>query len=91
MHSCELRVKDEWMRQFQISLKNLVRQFNREPQMETAGRQIEEVSVFHLSVSVHSGEEYLHPWMLFFSRCCPLIYQSGSLGWTSWILWIWKD
>lgn len=42
MHSCELRVTDEWMRRFQTSVRKLVRQFGDVPQMTRAGKQIEE-------------------------------------------------
>ncbi|KAG8013929.1 protein CXorf38-like protein [Nibea albiflora] len=42
MHSCEFRVKDEWMKHYQTTLKNLVWQFRNQPQMATVGRQIEE-------------------------------------------------
>lgn len=51
MHSGDIQMEDEWMTEFQISVKNLVQQFsNAVPQMETAGRQIDEVSLFHLRV-----------------------------------------
>ncbi|XP_044074965.1 uncharacterized protein CXorf38 homolog [Siniperca chuatsi] len=52
MHSCELRVKDRWMRYYKTALKNLVRQFSHVPQMVTAGRQIEEMLSIDLSIHV---------------------------------------
>lgn len=58
MHSCELRVKDEWMRRYQVSLKNFVRLFGHVPQMTTVGKQMDEVSVFaRLSAVVHHSVE----------------------------------
>ncbi len=46
MHSCELHMKDEWMRLFRATLKKLVRQFSHVSHMATAGQQIEQVSMF---------------------------------------------
>jgi len=46
MHSCEFRVKDEWMRHYWTALKHFVQQLRDVPQMATAGQQIENVSVF---------------------------------------------
>lgn len=52
MHSCEFRVKDEWMRAYQTSLKSVVRQFRHVAQMKTVGQQIQEVSeIFPLTAS----------------------------------------
>ncbi|XP_069367018.1 uncharacterized protein CXorf38 isoform X2 [Paralichthys olivaceus] len=42
MHSCELRMKDEWMRRYQTTLKHFVRQFSHVPQMATVGKEIDE-------------------------------------------------
>ncbi|XP_035526727.1 uncharacterized protein CXorf38-like [Morone saxatilis] len=52
MHSCELRVKNDWMRHYETSLKNLVRQFSPIPQMARVGQQIEEMLVVDLSICV---------------------------------------
>ncbi|XP_070775431.1 uncharacterized protein CXorf38 homolog [Enoplosus armatus] len=52
MHSCEFRVKDEWMKHYQAALKKLVQQFSHEPQMVKAGRQIEEMLTVDLSICV---------------------------------------
>lgn len=45
MHSCKLQVGDNWMRHFSASLTKLVQQLRGEPQIATAGKQIEEVCV----------------------------------------------
>lgn len=66
MHSCEFRVKDEWMRHYQTTVKKLVRQFSHVPQMTTVGQQIEEVCVCvwlyccHWSIS-SVWKSQLHP------------------------------
>ncbi|XP_054452483.1 uncharacterized protein CXorf38 homolog [Anoplopoma fimbria] len=52
MHSCELRVKDEWMRHYQNSVRRLVQQLGHVPQMETVGKQIEEMLSVDLSICV---------------------------------------
>ncbi|KAK9539317.1 hypothetical protein VZT92_004430 [Zoarces viviparus] len=52
MHSCELRVKDEWMRHYQTSVRKLVRHLDQVPQMATAGKQIEEMLSLDLSICV---------------------------------------
>ncbi|XP_034411810.1 uncharacterized protein CXorf38-like [Cyclopterus lumpus] len=52
MHSCELRVKDEWMRRYQTSVRKLVRQLSHVPQMAIAGKQIEEMLSVDLSICV---------------------------------------
>uniref|UniRef100_UPI0037E8D6DF uncharacterized protein CXorf38 homolog n=1 Tax=Semicossyphus pulcher TaxID=241346 RepID=UPI0037E8D6DF len=52
MHSCELGVKDDWMRHYQSALRNLLRQFSHVPQMATAARQIEEMLTVDLSIWV---------------------------------------
>ncbi|XP_029309510.1 uncharacterized protein CXorf38 isoform X1 [Cottoperca gobio] len=52
MHSCEFRVKDEWMRRYQMALKKVMRQFSNVPQMATVGQQIEEMLTVDLSIFV---------------------------------------
>nr|XP_019956994.1 PREDICTED: uncharacterized protein CXorf38 homolog [Paralichthys olivaceus] len=52
MHSCELRMKDEWMRRYQTTLKHFVRQFSHVPQMATVGKEIDEMLTVDLSVCV---------------------------------------
>ncbi|XP_037642651.1 uncharacterized protein LOC119498157 [Sebastes umbrosus] len=52
MHSCEFRVKDEWMRHYQTTVKKLVQQFSHVPQMATVGQQIEEMLTVDLSICV---------------------------------------
>lgn len=52
MHSCELRVKDEWMRHYQTSVRTLVRHLDQVPQMATAGKEIEEMLSLDLSICV---------------------------------------
>lgn len=57
MHSAEFSVEDEWMRQYRSSLKSLVQQFSHVPEMETAGRRIEQVlpQVLLLLISQNPG------------------------------------
>uniref|UniRef100_A0A3Q1HKI4 Uncharacterized protein n=2 Tax=Anabas testudineus TaxID=64144 RepID=A0A3Q1HKI4_ANATE len=57
MHSCELRVKDEWMRHYQVTLKNFVRQFSHVPQMRTAGKQIDEMLAVDLSIWISGVDQ----------------------------------
>ncbi|XP_031162676.1 uncharacterized protein CXorf38 [Sander lucioperca] len=52
MHSYEFRVKDEWMRHYQTTVKKLVRQFSHVPQMAKVGQQIEEMLSVDLSICV---------------------------------------
>ncbi|XP_037642692.1 uncharacterized protein CXorf38 homolog [Sebastes umbrosus] len=52
LHSCEFRVKDEWMRHYQTTVKKLVQQFSHVPQMATVGQQIEEMLTVDLSICV---------------------------------------
>ncbi|XP_074545029.1 uncharacterized protein CXorf38 [Halichoeres trimaculatus] len=52
MHSCELGVKDDWMRHYEAALRNLLLQFRNVPQMAAAGRQIEEMLTVDLSIWV---------------------------------------
>lgn len=57
MHSCEFRVKDEWMKHYRSTLKHFVLQLSQDvPHMSTVGQQIEDVSVF-----------------VFLCRICPLL------------------
>uniref|UniRef100_A0A3Q2DDU9 Uncharacterized protein n=1 Tax=Cyprinodon variegatus TaxID=28743 RepID=A0A3Q2DDU9_CYPVA len=46
MHSCEFRVKDDWMRHYRTTLKHFVQQLSSVPHMQTVGRQMEDVSMF---------------------------------------------
>ncbi|KAK5879431.1 hypothetical protein CesoFtcFv8_024732 [Champsocephalus esox] len=57
MHSCELRVKDEWMTHFQNALTRLMRQFSNVQQMAEVGKQIEEMLSVDLSICV-SGLDF---------------------------------
>ncbi|XP_019112776.1 uncharacterized protein CXorf38 [Larimichthys crocea] len=57
MHSCEFCVKDEWMKHYQTTLKNLVWQFRNQPQMATVGRQIEEMLTVDLSIYVSGWDQ----------------------------------
>ncbi|KAK2822017.1 hypothetical protein Q5P01_022082 [Channa striata] len=57
MHSCELRVKDEWMRHYQTTLKKFVRQFRHIPQMATAGQQIDEMLSADFSIWVSGVDQ----------------------------------
>ncbi|XP_030015507.1 uncharacterized protein CXorf38 homolog [Sphaeramia orbicularis] len=43
MHSPDFHVKDEWMKHYTITLRNLLRQFRHVPQMATAEQQIDEM------------------------------------------------
>ncbi|XP_071763600.1 uncharacterized protein CXorf38 isoform X1 [Centroberyx gerrardi] len=52
MHSCGLSVSDEWMRRFESSLKNLVRQFNHIPEVGTIEQQIDEMLRVDWSICV---------------------------------------
>ncbi|KAK5859681.1 hypothetical protein PBY51_021215 [Eleginops maclovinus] len=52
MHSCELHVKDEWMRHFQNALKKLMQQFSNVPQMAAVVQQIKEMLSVDLSICV---------------------------------------
>ncbi|KAJ4944186.1 hypothetical protein JOQ06_012731 [Pogonophryne albipinna] len=52
MHSCELRVKDEWMTHFQNALKKLMRPISNGHQMAAFGKQIEEMLSADLSIRV---------------------------------------
>nr|XP_040027800.1 uncharacterized protein CXorf38 homolog [Gasterosteus aculeatus aculeatus] len=52
MHSCKLQVGDNWMRHFSASLTKLVQQLRGEPQIATAGKQIEEMLSVDLAICV---------------------------------------
>ncbi|XP_029970921.1 uncharacterized protein CXorf38 homolog [Salarias fasciatus] len=53
MHSSEFHMSDDWMRDFQSSLKCFVLQLvNQNPQMETVARQIDVMLKLDLSISV---------------------------------------
>ncbi|AWP04515.1 DUF4559 domain containing protein [Scophthalmus maximus] len=58
MHSCEFRMKDDWMRRYQKTLKHFVLQFSHVPQMATASQEIDEMLTVDLSVCV-SGSDRL--------------------------------
>ncbi|XP_040000582.1 uncharacterized protein CXorf38-like isoform X2 [Xiphias gladius] len=58
MHSCELRMKDEWMRHYQTSLKHLVQQFSHIPQMAKVGQEIDKMLAVDLLICV-SGVDQL--------------------------------
>ncbi|XP_026168408.1 uncharacterized protein CXorf38 homolog [Mastacembelus armatus] len=57
MHSCELRMKDEWMRHYQSTLKHFVRQFSHVQEMATAGQQIDEMLTVDLSICVSGVDQ----------------------------------
>ncbi|KAM7378903.1 hypothetical protein PAMP_004493 [Pampus punctatissimus] len=50
MHSCDLRVNDDWMRRYQTSLKHLVRQFINIPEMSTVEQQINHMLTVDFSI-----------------------------------------
>eukprot|EP00063_Salmo_salar_P072153 XP_014046988.1 PREDICTED: uncharacterized protein CXorf38 homolog isoform X1 [Salmo salar] len=52
MHSCEMRVCDQWMRRYQVSIQQLLQQFTHIPEVATAGQQILEMLAVDLSVLV---------------------------------------
>ncbi|XP_054889632.1 uncharacterized protein CXorf38-like isoform X2 [Poeciliopsis prolifica] len=52
MHSCELRVKDDWMRRYRWTLRHFVQQLSFVPHMLTVGRQIEGMLTVDLSIRV---------------------------------------
>ncbi|KAL0966361.1 hypothetical protein UPYG_G00294360 [Umbra pygmaea] len=52
MHSCEMRLCDQWMRRYQESLQQLLRQFSHLPEVAAAGQQILEMLSVDLSVLV---------------------------------------
>ncbi|XP_076839325.1 uncharacterized protein CXorf38-like isoform X2 [Brachyhypopomus gauderio] len=52
MHSCEMRVSDQWMAHFQKSLDQLLMQLRHVPEVAAAARQIQEMLSVDLSVHV---------------------------------------
>uniref|UniRef100_A0A4W6C3W5 Uncharacterized protein n=2 Tax=Lates calcarifer TaxID=8187 RepID=A0A4W6C3W5_LATCA len=52
MHSCEMRMKDKWMKHYHTTLKHFVRQFSHVPQMATVGQEIDEMLTADLSICV---------------------------------------
>ncbi|XP_024246933.1 uncharacterized protein CXorf38 homolog isoform X2 [Oncorhynchus tshawytscha] len=52
MHSCEMRVCDQWMRRYQVSIQQLLQQFTHLPEVAAAGQQILEMLAVDLSVLV---------------------------------------
>lgn len=52
MHSCEFRVKDDWMRHYRSTLKHFVQQLSGVPHMATVGKQIEDMLTIDLSICV---------------------------------------
>ncbi|XP_015233500.1 PREDICTED: uncharacterized protein CXorf38 homolog [Cyprinodon variegatus] len=53
MHSCEFRVKDDWMRHYRTTLKHFVQQLSSVPHMQTVGRQMEDMLTVDLSICVY--------------------------------------
>ncbi|MEQ2260583.1 hypothetical protein XENORESO_020780 [Xenotaenia resolanae] len=52
MHSCEFRVKDDWMRHYRTALKHFVQQLSSVPHMAAVGKQIEQMLTVELSICV---------------------------------------
>ncbi|XP_037537395.1 uncharacterized protein CXorf38-like [Nematolebias whitei] len=53
MHSCEFRVKDEWIKLYRGTLKHFVQQLSQDvPHMSTVGQQIEDMLTVDLSICV---------------------------------------
>ncbi|CAG5897095.1 unnamed protein product [Menidia menidia] len=61
MHSCELRVKDDWMRHYRTALKHFVQQLSHEPEMSAAGRQIENMLSLDLSICISGVDQMDSP------------------------------
>ncbi|XP_072220161.1 uncharacterized protein CXorf38 homolog [Leuresthes tenuis] len=57
MHSCEFRVKDEWMRHYWTALKHFVQQLSHVPQMATAGQQMENMLTVDLSICIFGVDQ----------------------------------
>lgn len=57
MHSSDLRVKDDWMKHYDITLRNLMRHFRDVPQMAKAEQQINEMLRADLSIQVHGLDQ----------------------------------
>ncbi|XP_021175120.2 uncharacterized protein CXorf38 homolog isoform X2 [Fundulus heteroclitus] len=58
MHSCEFRVKDDWMRRYRSALKHFVQQLSSVAHMTAVGKQIEDMLTVDLSICV-SGVDRL--------------------------------
>uniref|UniRef100_A0A3Q2TL87 Uncharacterized protein n=1 Tax=Fundulus heteroclitus TaxID=8078 RepID=A0A3Q2TL87_FUNHE len=58
MHSCEFRVKDDWMRRYRSALKHFVQQLSSVAHMTGVGKQIEDMLTVDLSICV-SGVDRL--------------------------------
>ncbi|KAM4727728.1 uncharacterized protein CXorf38 homolog [Anableps anableps] len=52
MHSCEFRVKDDWMRHYRTALRRFVQQLSSVTHMLTVGKQIEDMLAVDLSICV---------------------------------------
>ncbi|XP_055739788.1 uncharacterized protein CXorf38 homolog isoform X1 [Salvelinus fontinalis] len=52
MHSCEMRVCDQWMRHYQVSIQQLLQQFTHLPEVAAAGQQILEKCCVCVSVQM---------------------------------------
>ncbi|XP_041847764.1 uncharacterized protein CXorf38-like [Melanotaenia boesemani] len=57
MHSCEFRVKDEWMMQYWTTLKLFMQQFSHVPQMATVGDQIKDMLTVDLSICIFGMDQ----------------------------------
>lgn len=57
MHSSDLHMKDEWMKHYDITLRNLLRQFRGNSHMTTAERQINQMLQADLSIHVHGLDQ----------------------------------
>ncbi|XP_044225198.1 uncharacterized protein CXorf38 homolog isoform X2 [Thunnus albacares] len=58
MHSCDFRVRDDWMRRYQTSLTHLVRQFSNVPEMAAVEQQINDMLSVDLSIYA-SGQDQM--------------------------------
>ncbi|KAM9789863.1 uncharacterized protein CXorf38 homolog [Neosynchiropus ocellatus] len=59
MHSCELRVKDEWLQNFQMALAHFTHLFREVPQMAAAEQQIHQMLSVALSISICGTDEWV--------------------------------
>ncbi|XP_007571761.1 uncharacterized protein CXorf38 [Poecilia latipinna] len=57
MHSCEFRVKDDWMRHYRTALRHFVQQLSFVPHMLTVGKQIEDMLTVDLSIRVFGVDQ----------------------------------
>ncbi|XP_047224044.1 uncharacterized protein CXorf38 homolog isoform X2 [Girardinichthys multiradiatus] len=57
MHSCEFRVKDDWMRHYRTALKHFVQQLSSVPHMAAVGKQIEQMLTVELSICVFGVDQ----------------------------------